>query len=38
MNRNKLAWLYCRVAHEDKMALETQEKRLIAFAEKVAIP
>lgn len=34
MNRNKLAWLYCRVAHEDKMALETQEKRLIAFAEE----
>lgn len=34
MNRNKLAWLYCRVAHEDKMALEIQEKRLIAFAEE----
>lgn len=34
MNRNKLAWLYCRIAHEDKVALETQEKRLIAFAEE----
>ena len=34
MNRNKVAWLYCRVAHEDKTALETQEKRLTGFAEE----
>lgn len=34
MNKNKRAWLYCRVAHENKTALEAQKKRLIDFAEK----
>lgn len=34
MNRNEKVWLYCRVARDDKAALENQEKRLIDFAGK----
>lgn len=32
MNQHKSVWIYCRVAHPDTMALESQKRRLLDSA------
>lgn len=31
---NKRVWVYCRIAHGDKMSIELQRQRLVSYAEE----